>query len=420
MINQDGLDWEAGVFCHEPRWAREPSTEVIESLARKHLSIRAADRCDVVFHAEGDFHKLFRVIPGAGSGLEYIMRVALPLDPHRKTSSEVATMEYVRASTKIPIPNVVAYDSSNRNPLGFEWILMEFVHGTPLADRWRHLSMPTKEHLMRQLASYQAQLFAKPHREIGSIYRAPSWPTPPPSPSPSPYALGRLVHYDFFWRDRIHQTGPRGPFQNSHDWLSARLALLRLDQLRVLDSADSDDEELTKASVWLSVSQKLRKLLPRVFPPDSDQPEATFLSHDLGMENILVDEDGKLTAVLDWERVSMLPAWRACKLPGLLRDWERHERPERAEYLQEDGIVDELYWEHLLEFESTQLRKTFLDEMRRLCPEWVQVMERSEMQRDFDTAVSVLNPFDTLVYDWAATVEDGTQRCSLGSRFPWT
>ena len=59
-----------------------------------------------------------------------VMRVALPVDPHRKTASEVATLQFVREQTDIPILKVIAHDASNENALGFEWLLLHLVHGT--------------------------------------------------------------------------------------------------------------------------------------------------------------------------------------------------------------------------------------------------------------------------------------------------
>ena len=98
----------------EPTWTREPNIKVIESLARQYLNIRAADHCDVKFHAKGGFNMLYRIIT-FGKKSDYSLRVTLPVDPYFKTSSEVATMDYVRSFTKIRVPNVVPYDSSNKN-----------------------------------------------------------------------------------------------------------------------------------------------------------------------------------------------------------------------------------------------------------------------------------------------------------------
>ncbi len=64
------------------------------------------------------------------------MRVTLPVDPIHKTLSEVATLGFVRAHTKIPVARVIALDASNNIDLGFEWILMERTVGSPLADSW--------------------------------------------------------------------------------------------------------------------------------------------------------------------------------------------------------------------------------------------------------------------------------------------
>ncbi|KAI9828916.1 MAG: hypothetical protein M1826_005839 [Phylliscum demangeonii] len=417
MINQDGLEWKDAALDPDPIWVREPSTEVIESLAREHLSLAPADRCDVVFHAEdGSFHKLFRVIPGGGAGTGYIMRVALPVDPHFLTSSEVATMEYVRSCTTIPIPKIVAHDSSNRNALGFEWILMESVHGTRLEERWTDLTMATKERLVRQLARFQAELFREQQNQIGNIYHDRS--SPKPSPTPSPYLISRIVQRDFLWGQNIHQLVPRGPFKDSHTWLSARLELLRIEHERGLETPDSDEGDRKFAAHALSIIQRLLKLLPNVFPPD--QPDSTFLFHDdLGMDNILVDEDSVITAVLGWACVSLLPDWRACKMPNLLRGYERREPPTPGMLLYTHyGTINQLYWEEMMDYETTLLRPIFLDEMKRQCPEWVKVMRKSELRRDFETAVTFLNEFGVERIDaWLDSFANGKPGWSLGPKF---
>jgi hypothetical protein len=56
-----------------------------------------------------------------------IARVARRFMPRRKTESEVATMEYVRTYTSIPVPDVHFYDSNPYNRLGGEYIIMSKV-----------------------------------------------------------------------------------------------------------------------------------------------------------------------------------------------------------------------------------------------------------------------------------------------------
>lgn len=96
-----------------------------------------------------------------------------------------------------------------------------------------------------------------------------------------------------------------------------------------------------------------------------------------------------MTGVIDWERVSALPLWKACDYPKCLDEKLRHEEPVREKYGQEDnGEPNELYWETLEDFELTCLRRFFLDEMRRLEPGWIEVFEASEAKRDFELAMN--------------------------------
>jgi aminoglycoside phosphotransferase len=67
------------------------------------------------------------------------MRVSLPVDPRYKTESEVATTEFVRQKTSLPVPRIIAFDS-HENELGFEWILMDMMPGLTLRKRWRKMS----------------------------------------------------------------------------------------------------------------------------------------------------------------------------------------------------------------------------------------------------------------------------------------
>jgi len=56
-----------------------------------------------------------------------VARVARRFMPRLKTESEVATMQYLREHTSIPVPTVYHYDSNPYNRLGGEYILMSKV-----------------------------------------------------------------------------------------------------------------------------------------------------------------------------------------------------------------------------------------------------------------------------------------------------
>ncbi|KAK9481866.1 phosphotransferase enzyme family-domain-containing protein [Lipomyces starkeyi] len=217
---------------------------------------------------------------------------------------------------------------------------------------------------------------------------------------PSLVCVQRMVSAAFIWDDHIHQDVSRGPFSSSKDWLSARLSLAENDYCkrlcRVQNGANSnkdsekeedDPEELENIIYIIS---KLRSRLDEFFPTKDLEPEPSMIYHDdMSRQNILVNEDGILTAVVDWECVSALPLWIACQFPPILQGKPLDKEPIKSKYQHdENGEVVELYWEHLENYELTQLRHLFLEEMQRLQPTWVEIFESSQRQRDFNLAVT--------------------------------
>ena len=85
--------------------------------------------------------------------------------PRTKTESEVATMDFLRKYTKIPVPSVYHYDANPYNRLGGEYILMSKVITSTLTVVLRHL----KESLVlyRQLG-FHFPRFSTPCRTITS------------------------------------------------------------------------------------------------------------------------------------------------------------------------------------------------------------------------------------------------------------
>lgn len=85
------------------------------------------DRASVRFLTAGSFNRAFLVVPCGdtsedGHVSELIFRVALPLITRfSKVAAEVATMEWVRRNTEIPLPDVLAYAIDGKNDVGYEW-----------------------------------------------------------------------------------------------------------------------------------------------------------------------------------------------------------------------------------------------------------------------------------------------------------
>ena len=103
--------------------------------------------------ARGSFNLAYNITTEnltTGLHQEYIFRIPLPIWPYYKVKSDVATTEFVRHATSILVPIIYAFDSNPDNKLGFEWLLMEKVQGTPLNDVWDTMEFDTKQRLIRR------------------------------------------------------------------------------------------------------------------------------------------------------------------------------------------------------------------------------------------------------------------------------
>ncbi|KAJ9148455.1 Kinase-like protein [Pleurostoma richardsiae] len=557
-----GLKWVRTLWGLEPRWTSEPDERAIEETVRNTLNI--SPPCKAKFLAQGAFNKLYIV---ESSAKDVVARVTLPIEPTWKTLSEVATLRWVAQNTSLPVPRVLAYNADRSNPIGFEWIIMEKMPGKPWADAWRDLSMPAKQDVVRQIARFCSDTFQNQMRGIGSLF--------PDSNSLQGIPLGALeeanlttadtsssgsqrtaqtlggidssgVHPKFCVQKMISTSFitasasldvPRGPFQTSRQWLTARLDLAEADYRRRLSlvqkrgsgdvspgtdlpaageaehgspleaigrakpgaaegihpssqvtaeeetpgtteamrvatteqvegqgdgedreklhkdtndtdhlakyedgntndigigELDQDEDEAGEASDddedtdseeedeeedpedlgnSLTIVAKLREQLDNFFPCGGPEPEPTVIFHDdLNRHNILIDEKGALAAVVDWECISALPLPVACQYPAFLQGKPNHTEPIKSQYQHdENGEVNELYWEHLEFWELTQLRRFFLDEMRKIQPRWVDIFASSQRQRDYVLAVEASDDVFMLrrLLSWLNDLESG-------------
>lgn len=214
----------------------------------------------IKFLSSGTFHKAFLVL--FKDGEEVVMRMARRFMPRIKTESEVATLDYIRTKTTVPVPEVYYYESNQYNELGAEYIIMSKAKGVPLLRVHRQMDMDEKRQLLSNLAFHMLTLFKHRFNAIGSLYStrspavAPSVPqtpsvsrpgtpklrsrsslgTRPPltplSSAPSPtfptlahiiptFSVGPIVSWPFFGEGRGLQQLDRGPWSSFEAYLVA-------------------------------------------------------------------------------------------------------------------------------------------------------------------------------------------------------
>ncbi len=79
-------------------------------------------------------------------------------------------MKYLDSNTEIPVATVIAWDSSSKNELGYEWILLEKLAGVELGQIWRKIPWNEKLNLARSLGEYSSQPWSHEFTAIGSLY----------------------------------------------------------------------------------------------------------------------------------------------------------------------------------------------------------------------------------------------------------
>lgn len=414
MDSSYGLGWKDELMGPRPIWTTDPSVEIVAEIAHRHLELSADEiaRTKTRFEFQGAFNKLYAVECPRGS---FFMRISLPVDPQFKTLSEVATIGLLQSHTSVPVPRIIASNSTNDNKLKFEWILMERVHGIPLGDIWIPLTWDGKISCVKEVASIMAQLFELRYDSIGNLFNAKDLPiaSEHTSHKSDVVVLDRIVSMVFFWNTHLKSDVPRGPFASSKDWLDAKFRLMEEDCQHVLESQDADEDDIKDKKVAQHLLGRLRKQLLSFFPSLTDEREEFALHHsDISQHNLIVDSKGKLQALVDWECVSVMPLWKGCQIPSFIDTPERTQRPNSEIYATNtEDSDDNLYKEHLDEFECTSLREYFLEEMARLKPQWIEEYQKSTAKVDFDLALENCDGlFGTgMVRTWLDRVEAGKE-----------
>jgi aminoglycoside phosphotransferase (APT) family kinase protein len=413
---RDGLEWDDTRFDSSPIWTREPALDAIAKVCREKLQVQDSETCKVSFYAEGGFNKLYLA---RTSRREALMRVSLPVYPHHKTRGEVTTLCFLRRTTDIPVPEVIAFDDTGKNDIGFEYILMERLPGVSAYKKWRTLNMFQKVALVQRMAEIQAQLACHTFNGIGTL-------TTNDEGNPANEQPGEMVSGFFFWGNHFDYDVTRGPFRSSHDWLVSYIDIIIKDQeLAKKEAEDEEDEE--DAEFALALARRLLDLLPKVFPSLLNPAERSVIWHeDLSLSNILIDDLGNITGIIDWECASAMPLWMATKVPKFLEGPFRDEEPKRQAYADENpeerqvrGVSgddelynegkNELYWIHLLEYENTQLRRIYNTHMRQLRHGWDIEVQENALKDDFIGAVFSCSQgfFLKRIVQWVDAVEKG-------------
>ncbi|KAL0576128.1 hypothetical protein V5O48_005846 [Marasmius crinis-equi] len=164
----------------------EVDRRVLKDVVREKMCVELAR---IEFLSSGTFHKAYLIT--LENRVQLVARVARRFMPRLKTESEVATLQYLREHTNVPVPVVLHYDSNPFNRLGGEYILMSKANGVPLSKVYHSLPYNDVVKLLQNVAKIIIPLFAHRFSSLGSLYLHPptSSPTTSTSAVPTPKAV---------------------------------------------------------------------------------------------------------------------------------------------------------------------------------------------------------------------------------------
>jgi aminoglycoside phosphotransferase (APT) family kinase protein len=234
----------------------QPSRATLSQLVADHLGARPGQvhlrPCPTGKHNQTYF------VDAAGQSV--VLRIAPPDDPaqmlfyeYRMMRQEPELHALLRQRTDAPIPEILAFDASHRQ-LHRDYLLMERMPGTPLSD----------------FAGLTSRMVNSVLRQVGQCLRQAHGIT------------GEQYGY----------VGAHRPMEPQSNWPSAFAIMWNklLDDIRRCGGYSVDEADF------------MRRLLDRHARVFDHLVSPSLLHMDVWAQNILADDEGRLTGLLDWDR----------------------------------------------------------------------------------------------------------------------
>ena len=261
--------------------------------------------------------------------IPYILRI--PRFPEEDVIDNVAANLFVRRHTKIPAPNVIMFDGSDKNEIGSPYMIQNRVKGTSLHWVLSELSPEDKCQLAKELGSLVRQMLAT-RSDSGGKLALPEG--------------GKTL------KDPIHVI----PFRQSSGKPFRRSNRQREEEV-VEDLIDDailawDKKEITDRQLFVAKADMLSKFRSMTIELSRAgyfrNLHYTLAHLDFAPRNILVDMTrcgtGRplISAVLDWDSAIIGPSFMACSPPVWLwgRTREEEEEEERLKREQDPTAKD--------------------------------------------------------------------------------
>ncbi|EFE41029.1 hypothetical protein TRV_04227 [Trichophyton verrucosum HKI 0517] len=315
----DDSAWERSdtIFDSFKKKASSPDVlrAVTEFMAAKYPVSQPNDRARII--GVGAFNFCYRM--EFGNGTSSLLRFASPgrsMFPEEKTQAEVAIMLYLKDNTDIPIPTIFDWGMEGPCDMG-PYILMEFVSSAsnltaklrkpgyaredrPVLDP--DINESKLELLYGQMADITLQLSRCSFNKIGCLAAGPGgWAV---TKRPLTMNMNELVQLGGYPKDLL----PSSPFTSASDYLKnlAETQYTHLSTQR--NDAICSEEDCRRKYTIRKIVLKLAEQSKLMGQDTIDHNKYRLFCDDLRPTNVLIDENSKVVAVIDWEFTYTAPS----------------------------------------------------------------------------------------------------------------
>ncbi|KAL6704899.1 Phosphotransferase enzyme [Coniothyrium glycines] len=263
------------------RWFSVPNLQQVACRAT------GAETCILVEKiGEGNYNKAYRL--EMDNGQKIIAKVPHPNagPPVLTTSSEVATMEFVRSVLNIPVPRVLAWSATDKNPVQAEYIIMEEARGSQLHKVWQDLPLRTKADVVSEFVEIEKRLLSVSFDRLGSLYFKDSG-IAGCEPAvvregvsdcvdhiEATYCIGPITRREF-WEKERKEMHHHGPWTSCVDYLDS-IAQREIDWINRYAKPHEQDNmtwqyvhpEQNSSKAHTHLLQKFRSAVPYIVPRD--------------------------------------------------------------------------------------------------------------------------------------------------------
>ena len=253
-------------------------------------------------------------------------------DQHSLTSQALA-MRFIKKQTSIPIPEVYYFDVTQENEIGAPYILMGFVSGLTVNELWFEQTGPTpleerRLRILDSLAKAMSQLQKFQFDKLGSLQFNPESPDDTPTIGPcyrwEEEEVNKMKKKKKKKEKEEEEKKPEnadrrpifwlseyGPFTSSKSYLEYCMD----------NHGFRGDIDFQRGSRILT-----RMMIQHLPPTKKDSTDETFVlvPPDFNYQNIMADEQGNLTGIIDWDNLQTMPKFYGySRYPSwLTRDWD--------------------------------------------------------------------------------------------------